>query len=665
MDSRKLGECTLLLGSLCYSACHLEAGHQDFHNVNQLEKFNRWLVVEITIIVSITTLLLFSSGCRILKIAEPPTRLKALLNSRQPSGGTSPKIASSNMRDHLFIWMSVPKNYREASDDGLATGIALPILVALGLLHTSLSFSSPSSPIQSWLIEEPHNLPHSRMLCTSIFIWHGCASWWWEYRHRKNDSTAIPGDGERKSVPRGELRRSWYYVLFTFGVTAFCIVFHGVSKIVKWGFWQHLNIFDVIMVSMFYQFTLYVALRMAHRGFTLGELGLVCFGGTALAMEGLYLTIARVSSFLVGFLLSPFLFLSRHVASRPLRRLRDPQGNHRQKRFLALGFYLGALLIVGGPIGLWTKWCLGGRRDPWVWALFWILDGRRSWSRPALLGYWGLLGSISVAGWNRQLARLRRNPVRKASEHAMTGTPPSESGSEMTAAGGTFTVALPTLPNLSTDVSTAANDLLDKADRKVPTLGLNARRKFFHALAVVMFVPGIAFDPAFTHLSFSVCFALFTFTEYARYFAIYPFGASIHVFMHDFLDTKDTGTAILSHFFLLSGCAGSVWLESAKPIQNLTGVLVLGIGDAVASIVGKRAGKHRWSPSTYKTLEGSMGFVVSVTACAWLLRLCGVGGAFDLRWYLLITVFSSLFEALSEQNDNLTLPLFTWAMLAI
>jgi hypothetical protein len=97
-------------------------------------------------------------------------------------------------------------------------------------------------------------------------------------------------------------------------VTAFCIVFHGVSKIVKWGFWQRkpycvfirdwlsemtvgidLNIFDVIMVSMFYQFTLYVALRMAHRGFTLGELGLVCFGGTALAMEGLYLTIARVS----------------------------------------------------------------------------------------------------------------------------------------------------------------------------------------------------------------------------------------------------------------------------------------------------------------------------------------------------------------------------------
>ena len=33
---------------------------------------------------------------------------------------------------------------------------------------------------------------------------------------------------------------------------------------------------------------------MAHRGFTLGELGVVCFGGTALVMEFLNFTIAKV-----------------------------------------------------------------------------------------------------------------------------------------------------------------------------------------------------------------------------------------------------------------------------------------------------------------------------------------------------------------------------------
>ena len=57
----------------------------------------------------------------------------------------------------------------------------------------------------------------------------------------------------------------------------------------------------------------------------------------------------------------------------------------------------------------------------------------------------------------------------------------------------TLTLTFPKLPN-GADVSNAASDLMDAADKHVPTLGLNARRKFFHALAVAMFVPGIAYD---------------------------------------------------------------------------------------------------------------------------------------------------------------------------
>lgn len=69
------------------------------------------------------------------------------------------------------------------------------------------------------------------------------------------------------------------------------------------------------------------------------------------------------------------------------------------------------------------------------------------------------------------------------------------------------------------------------------------------------------FKAAFTHLSTSVAFALFIFMEYIRYFALYPFGAAIHIFLTEFTDHKDNGTAILSHFYLLTGCAGSLWLE--------------------------------------------------------------------------------------------------------
>ena len=55
-----------------------------------------------------------------------------------------------------------------------------------------------------------------------------------------------------------------------------------------------LSYFDVGVISLFYQFTLYVSLKLARQGFTLGELGLVSQGATALFMEVVNLTIAKV-----------------------------------------------------------------------------------------------------------------------------------------------------------------------------------------------------------------------------------------------------------------------------------------------------------------------------------------------------------------------------------
>ena len=52
---------------------------------------------------------------------------------------------------------------------------------------------------------------------------------------------------------------------------------------------------DIATSAVFYQFTLYIAIRTAHHSLTLGELGLVCFGATVLFMEAFNLTIARVS----------------------------------------------------------------------------------------------------------------------------------------------------------------------------------------------------------------------------------------------------------------------------------------------------------------------------------------------------------------------------------
>jgi hypothetical protein len=90
-------------------------------------------------------------------------------------------------------------------------------------------------------------------------------------------------------------------------------------------------------------------------------------------------------------------------------------------------------------------------------------------------------------------------------------------------------------------------------------------------------------QPAFSSLAFSAAFGMFTLAEYARYFALYPIGAPLHVFFSEFVaPDKDAGPVVLSHFYLLTGCAGGVWLEG-RGIKRFSGLLALGIGDAFVS----------------------------------------------------------------------------------
>ncbi|KAG0050732.1 hypothetical protein BGZ83_004479 [Gryganskiella cystojenkinii] len=144
---------------------------------------------------------------------------------------------------------------------------------------------------------------------------------------------------------------------------------------------------------------------------------------------------------------------------------------------------------------------------------------------------------------------------------------------------------------------------------------LNNRRKYYHALAVLMFVPGYLTDEPFMHIAFSVGLAALIFLEYVRYFAVVPFGKEIHLFLVGFLDGRDGGPIILSHLYLLMGCATPVWLAEHHILAGLSGIFSLGVGDAMASIIGKRFGRRRW-PGTIKTVEGTIAFVVSVMFAA-------------------------------------------------
>lgn len=711
--SRSLTESALLLGSL------FMANRQLAFATRSLDTSDIYTSLEIDVLIFICIVYILWAHTSLSRAITPPSasddgRLSPRIEPRENkrSGGTT---ASLTRPFFGFVWMSVPKNFRPCPDDGASTGLSLPPLIAVALLLSAVrKAASPNSGLlpRGWLIEAPRVLTKGRAplsalealilsrrglidyasLCSLILVVQILASSWYEARYRQRRSVS---EGERGSVPRKEMLRTWLYTAFSFvlALVVLCLKFLFARYHV--GIWQNIGYIEIVIGTVFYQFCLYVALRMAHGGFTLGELALVAFGGLALGTEVLGLTRTKIwpkttpfiktyrlptpllilqialigGSLVTGFLLSPLLVLSRHIARRPVRRLRLPREKPKHRRALAAGFYFGTVVIVVGLVGSWTWWNLG-RRDPWIWAIFWVLEGRKKWIRPLLLAYWALLGSISVAGWNRQLSRSRKYRPRNTSIQvgenivvpvAATQSQRGTEGVPQAPMSAGLGISFPNLPN-GTQVAT---DLLDAADKHVPTLGVNARRKFFHGLAVAMFLPGVAIDPAFMHLSFSAAFALFIFTEYVRYFAIYPFGAAVHLFMNEFLDHKDSGTAILSHFYLLTGCAGSVWLEGPSRLHLYTGILALGVGDALASIVGKRIGRHRWFAGSPKTVEGTAAFVVSIVTCASLLRVFGLVDDFSIARYAGVVTLASAYEGFSDQNDNLTLPLYMWSMLVV
>lgn len=120
------------------------------------------------------------------------------------------------------------------------------------------------------------------------------------------------------------------------------------------------------------------------------------------------------------------------------------------------------------------------------------------------------------------------------------------------------------------------------------------QRKFFHVVAVVLFLPGLCTDmpfmqyflpPCLIHrVAFAFAFLLFLLLEIFRITAVPPF-ASLDSAMKVFVDSRDAGPFILTHFSLLLSCAVPAWFLSVPHDQIsllacLSGVLSVGIGDA-------------------------------------------------------------------------------------
>uniref|UniRef100_A0A7C9DL87 dolichol kinase n=1 Tax=Opuntia streptacantha TaxID=393608 RepID=A0A7C9DL87_OPUST len=195
-------------------------------------------------------------------------------------------------------------------------------------------------------------------------------------------------------------------------------------------------------------------------------------------------------------------------------------------------------------------------------------------------------------------------------------------------------------------------------------------RKYYHLMAVSMFVPALILQPTFLNLAFGAALAAFLVLEIIRVWRIWPFGEMIHHFMNAFTDHRDSDLLIVSHFSLLLGCALPIWMSSGfndRPLAPFAGILSLGIGDTMASMVGHKYGVLRWSKTGKKTIEGTAAGILSVlAACSFLLPVLASTGYIQNWSSLLLAVMASgLLEAYTAQLDNAFIPLAFYCLLCL
>lgn len=446
------------------------------------------------------------------------------------------------------IWATDARNYRTCSDDGAMSGLLLGPLLAVTCLFAALEDPKPSKRMLAsgdplvfppWRVEGPQDIlgsrrsvPHPRLsamalsrcdlvslqtLTSTTLLAHLLATTWIKRPHE---------------FPASNWRRLWSFIKFSTLLSALLAIVRELAASYGVPLWTDISRVELFTTAQFYQSNLYVISRLARRSFTLGELAIVSTVGVTLSVETLNLTAAKltpattafvktfrhptpllvfqlalvVGTFMIGFLLSPLLYLSRHLAQKPVHRLRWPHKRDLHRRLLAGFFYLFAALFVVGVLGFWVWWQLG-RRNPWMWTLHFVIKGKYWWSRPLLVGYWLALVSGSIAGWQATVVSGKRIRLRPGNSSTVTqsvnsarlaAAPPYSANEPLETTSGKVMSKVGLRAGdgsaMGPNGAAAPNPNSHLALKKAAHLSLNARRKFFHALAVLLFAPGIALD---------------------------------------------------------------------------------------------------------------------------------------------------------------------------
>lgn len=186
------------------------------------------------------------------------------------------------------------------------------------------------------------------------------------------------------------------------------------------------------------------------------------------------------------------------------------------------------------------------------------------------------------------------------------------------------------------------------------SISLNTSRKVWHFLIIILLVYPFKFDPTFVKIALSGTIVLFLIVEYIRYLKLEPIGIQLDQSLRSFADFRDdNGPIIISYIYLIIGVSAPLLLADSP-----VGLISLGVGDSLASIVGSKWGRVRW-PGTSKTLEGTVAFVLATTLTCYLLKeYLGYFGNISVTNLFNICAISGILEGNSVLNDNILIPSF-------
>ena len=200
----------------------------------------------------------------------------------------------------------------------------------------------------------------------------------------------------------------------------------------------------------------------------------------------------------------------------------------------------------------------------------------------------------------------------------------------------------------------------------LPNGSLSLKRKIWHFILFGMMLKPMMIEPQLASVALFGILGLLVAVEMIRANELPPFGSSLKKLFAAFEDRKDTdGMFTLSYIYLMIGVSLPFWINNVNGSKESSyiGLITLGLGDSIASLVGSKFGKTKW-PGSNKSFEGSIAMALSILGGYAIFDFVGASASVStmetLSWTnrIMAAILCSAFEGIIDVNDNLFVPIF-------